>query len=640
MGNQDRHRVRASRRRASALALGSVAAVIGTTTLVGAGGGGLAPLPTTSDDFTQGGTQPQPGNPDFAAPTVSTQCSVCHANYDLEVEPFRPWASSMLAQSARDPIFWAGVSIANQDAHGAGEFCIRCHAPNAFLNGRAPDADNHNFTPADEEGVNCVFCHRVVDPVFDEETSPSQDEQILAELAAAGVLPVEGSNARYVIDPVDNRRGPFATDDFPFNPHPGGAETIESGFHTESEFCWTCHDVSNPLMESDGKGNYTLGALGASHGTGSQKGQFPLHRTYSEWKNSYYSSIGVQHDGRFGGNHPTGLMKSCQDCHMPDMEGHGCSLPGWPSRPDVPQHSFLGSNSWVLRAVNELFPESETGLSPDLVEAGIARNQAMLAAASDLTLNQRGNEVDTRLINRSGHKLPTGFPDGRRVWFNLVFRNAAGDVVAERGAYDHATGDLVLGGADTTVIEAHFAISEDLAAELGRAPGKTFNFVLANEIEKDNRIPPAGWSNAIAIEEQMQPVGETYANGQHWMDRSWQIPVTATSVTVTTYHQTTSREFAEFLRDENYTDDRGQTAYDLWVQFGRSAPVVMDMVEMDLVAPGDLDGDGAINFTDLVELLSRWGLCPGDPQPCPGDIDGDGSVGFPDLIELLGALTI
>jgi len=47
--------------------------------------------------------------------------------------------------------------------------------------------------------------------------------------------------------------------------------------------------------------------------------------------------------------------------------------------------------------------------------------------------------------------------------------------------------------------------------------------------------------------------------------------------------------------------------------------------------PSDLDGDGAVDFTDLLLVLSAWGPCAG----CPEDLDGDGEVSFGDLLILL-----
>jgi len=46
----------------------------------------------------------------------------------------------------------------------------------------------------------------------------------------------------------------------------------------------------------------------------------------------------------------------------------------------------------------------------------------------------------------------------------------------------------------------------------------------------------------------------------------------------------------------------------------------------------DVDGDGAVGFTDLVTLLAGWGPCP---PPCAADLNGDGNVGFTDLLTML-----
>jgi hypothetical protein len=47
----------------------------------------------------------------------------------------------------------------------------------------------------------------------------------------------------------------------------------------------------------------------------------------------------------------------------------------------------------------------------------------------------------------------------------------------------------------------------------------------------------------------------------------------------------------------------------------------------------DIDGDGSVGFSDLIELLSTWGPCKG----CPSDLDGSGVVGFPDLLIVLSS---
>ena len=89
----------------------------------------------------------------------------------------------------------------------------------------------------------------------------------------------------------------------------------------------------------------------------------------------------------------------------------------------------------------------------------------------------------------------------------------------------------------------------------------------------------------------------------------------------------------EFLRDANLTDTTGQTAYDLWVGAGRSAPVAMDSATIALVPanPADLNGDGVVSAPDLTLLLSNWG------GSGLGDINGDGVVNAADLSILLSS---
>ncbi len=51
-------------------------------------------------------------------------------------------------------------------------------------------------------------------------------------------------------------------------------------------------------------------------------------------------------------------------------------------------------------------------------------------------------------------------------------------------------------------------------------------------------------------------------------------------------------------------------------------------------ATGDLNGDGVVDISDLLILLSAWGQCPND-EPCYSDLNGDGVVDTADLMILL-----
>ena len=609
-----------------------------------AGAEGTPPaVPTTPEDYFQRGTQPG----GLVAPIVGSagNCLFCHSGYDIEVEPYRPWSASMMGQSARDPLFWACLTVANQDAVGAGTFCLRCHVPNAFLEGRATPSDGSALIAVDFESVACNFCHRLVNPTFPTPgDGPVEDDVILADLDLLDLIPAQGSNARYVVDPLDARRGPF--DDIPSNPHTP-VPILVSPFHTQAELCWTCHDVSNMLLARQPDDSYVMESLGTAHSTGSQDDMFPLHRTYSEWKNSYYFTLGgVQHNGRFGGNHPTGVMNVCQDCHMPDQFGKGCGLPAFAERPDVPQHSFIGSNTWGLKAVRAVdvdgngipdFPDSQTGLSDETVNAQIARNTDMLERATDLMLTQIGEDLRVRVLNQTGHKVPTGFPDGRRIWVNVKFLDVQDQVAVELGEFDFATGSI-LDPDDTKVYEIKLGIDAGQSLATGLPEGETFHFMLANVIAKDNRIPPRGFSNTIAVQNQTVPVGATFIDGQHWDDTLFEIPACATQAVVTVYYQLVSDDYITFLRDTNVTDNRGQVAFDLWddpLVGNHGGPVVMDMATLDIAGnPADLDDDGTVGITDLLLLLGSWGLCP-PAGPCVGDLDCDGMVGINDFLAIL-----
>jgi len=80
------------------------------------------------------GMQPKEAGIEFAK---VQQCRMCHSGTkNKDADPFVSWQSGIMSISAKDPIFRAALAIANQDIKGIGEFCLRCHAPRAWLEGR------------------------------------------------------------------------------------------------------------------------------------------------------------------------------------------------------------------------------------------------------------------------------------------------------------------------------------------------------------------------------------------------------------------------------------------------------------------------------------------------------------------------
>jgi len=619
--------------------------------------GGAPGVPSTINDFFLPGTQPDPSGGNLALIQDSNSCVFCHGDFvsvelNADAEPYRNWAGTMMANSARDPIFWACLTIANQDAPESADLCLRCHTPGGWLAGRSSPTDGShiggptNANPEDFDGVTCHMCHRMVDPVFNPGVSPPADEFILEALETdpvfGNILPQQPHTGTYVIDPDDVRRGPFELlEGFPYH------MWAESAFHRDSAMCGTCHDVSNPLFVRNKKGNYVPAADNAPHPTQNKYDMFPLERTFSEWQESQFANGGVPQTGGFagfGGALPANVnLVSCQDCHMPDVEvpSPGCRVGFSNDHTDMPQHAFNGGNTWVMRAAKALYEDGDTGLTDHvfndafmnvnlddtMIEDSIARALDMLRSAADVDLSIAGSTLTVRVTNYSGHKLPTGYGEGRRMWINVKFFDGSDEVVDEYGSYGFGPGgNAVLDTGSTKVYEVKHGLDATMSAISGKPKGESFHFALNNRVLKDNRIPPIGFTNAGFEAVQAEPVAYSYADGQYWDDTEFDIPAGAARAVVTLYYQTTSKEYIEFLRDENVTDDRGQIAYNMWANpaiGAKSAPVDIDSKEIIFGEPclGDIvtsetflpPPDGKIDGADLGFLLVEWGVNPGSP---------------------------
>ncbi len=569
-------------------------------------------VPTTRNNFFMTGTQPDSYG-DTLVPIVSAQdCRGCHEVYNpygnQEYPIYTRWEGSMMANAALDPVWRAALVIANQDAAFSGDLCIRCHSPGGWLAGRSLLTDGSGLEGDDFEGVSCNFCHRTVDPVSRPGVNPPQDDPIRQALLDADLLPTSPGNGNYILDPDDVRRGPYPYVDGGPNPPPNvplnfhGVPIIESPFHKTAEICATCHDVSNPALTRQPDGSYTLNAPGVASESQNKYDMFPIERTFSEWANSMYATTGVQANGVFGGNHPTGIMNICQDCHMPKDNTYGCAFDTSPffPRADLPSHDFNGGNAWVQDMLYNLYPFT---LMFEYLADSKARARYMLENASTLEVTDAGCSINVRIVNEAGHKLPTGYPEGRRMWIQVEFFDKNMQPIVERGAYNEATADLT--SSDTKVYEAQLGLDMAIASATGLPEGPSFHFVLNNKVYKDNRIPPRGFTNAAFEAVQAAPVAATYADGQYWDDTQFRIPPGATSAEVSVYYQTAGKEYIEFLRDENRTNDAGDTLYEQWELTGMSPPVLMRQASILNLSPGvfgDADCSGKVDLNDLTLL--------------------------------------
>src|SRR3990172_1103477 len=248
----------------------------------------------------------QPGTVDTVAAGGVAACAACHTSQppSREVNIGGDWSGSMMAHSARDPVFYAALAVANKysvvTGENIGEYCIRCHSPTGWLAGRSEDITGRSLRSTDIDGVQCDHCHRAVDPVHPDSTAP------------ATVFPVPGyGNGMHMVQTTSStRRGPRDLD-VPYH------STVRDTFQADGALCGVCHDVSNPF-----------------HTQGSERIDLPPHmyspveRTYSEWLMSDFSSEGPQ--------------GSCQGCHMRTSAGYAAVNGESPLRDDLHSHDLTG----------------------------------------------------------------------------------------------------------------------------------------------------------------------------------------------------------------------------------------------------------------------------------------------------------
>ncbi len=441
-----------------------------------------------------------------------------------------------MSQAARDPEFHAALAATNKYRTGDGEFCIRCHSPMGWLAGHSEDFTGQALEGTDFDGVQCDYCHRSVDPLNPDSSVPF----------FASPVPGYGNGMHAVQRFTVPKRGPY---DSVFAPH----LTRVDPFQRSSELCGVCHDVSNP--------NYAQDRF-----TQPPHAYAPLERTYSEW---LMSSFAAQGDSG-----------TCQSCHMQDTSGYACVYPAVPYRTNIAQHDLTGGNAFIPL----ILPDFYDGLDTLALLEGSDRAKATLRRAADLEVSayRRGDSAlaFVNIANLTGHKLPTGYPDGRRMWIDLIARSASGDTLFESGAYDPDSG-ILRRDPQLKVYEAIHGLTKAAASSFGLAPGPSFHFFLNDTVLSDNRIPPKGFTNLAFLLRNAQPVGAAYADSQYWDRVRYVLPGSAATVTAVLYYQTISKEYADFLRDENSGNaydwnNWGGKLHASWETHGKSAPVAMN----------------------------------------------------------------
>ncbi len=600
------------------------------------------------NEIQQPGTQPgEIGN--LESPD---KCDNCHGGYNPAVEPAFNWRGSMMANAGRDPIFWATMAIAEQDFDGSGDLCIRCHSTGGWYAGRSTPTDGSALAAGDADGVDCDTCHKMTNTnnrellgVMQPPFIANNEQTPATGYYGTGMLSLWAGNEKL---------GPYSD-------AVARHQFLQSQFHRDISFCGSCHDVSNPavgdLAHNNGKqptGDPVVasGTLGSPLNTKAAFNNFPyqygvVERTFSEYfagalsktlVSSYSSLPSDLKAGAIqaafnsaGGNYKDGTARyfSCQTCHVPATTGVGCNKSGVPTRSDLPLHDMTGGNYWMPDVIKYQNTQGTlrlggglTALQISALDAGKLRAQKQLDLAASLAV--QGNTV--KVTNLTGHKLISGYPEGRRMWLNIKWYDPSGQLVREDGKYDVVTSIngapvksiLNLYDPNTKVYEAHYGMTQEWASQLlslgypanlplsynrvsgqvsytlgqlaAQAPGsshETFHFVLNNSVVKDNRIPPYGMTYDEARKRNTLPApaaqyGSPSSGGtfNYWDSFTLNPPALAVSAQISLLYQPTSWEYIQFL----YLANTGQNAFlaaegtnllNAWINTGMANPYVM-----------------------------------------------------------------
>jgi hypothetical protein len=204
--------------------------------------------------------------------------------------------------------------------------------------------------------------------------------------------------------------------------------------------------------------------------------------------------------------------QSCQMCHMPvvDHPTPIASVVGEP-RDGLSRHTFIGGNFLMLRMLNlNRGTLGVTALPAELdgaAAATVRQLQSTTASISigDVTLRESRIRFDVAVRNRTGHKLPTGYPS-RRAWLHVTVRDGQGRALFESGAVD---GRGAIAGndqdRDPLRVEPHYdridaaeqvQIYESVMVDAAGAP--TTGLLRGVRFVKDNRLLPDGFDKRVA----------------------------------------------------------------------------------------------------------------------------------------------
>jgi hypothetical protein len=424
---------------------------------------------------------------------TSDRCFACHnglaTSSGEDISIGLSWRPTMMANSARDPYWQAGVrreTIDHPESKAEIENeCATCHMPMARYQsnyeGNQAEVFSHltprSSDPMDRlamDGVSCSLCHQITKDKLG--TPESWVGRFVVDVTKS-----RGERAEY---------GPYKIEDGQnriMRTSSGGYKPTESEHIRQSELCATCHTL---ITKALGPGGQVIG-------------QLPEQMPYQEWYASDFRE-----------------KQSCQNCHMPTVkeETRIAVTLGLP-RADMGRHTFLGGNFFMQRMLNKFRNELDVWALPAEFEAAANRTvdhlkeNTVKVSIDQVNLSGGRLQADLSIENLSGHKFPTAYPS-RRAWLHLTVRDANNRVIFESGAIN-ANGSIQGNDndADAGKFEEHYTeianpgqvqIYEDIMVGANNVP--TTGLLTAVRFIKDNRLLPKGF-NKSSVDSQIAPQG-------------------------------------------------------------------------------------------------------------------------------------
>jgi len=425
---------------------------------------------------------------------TSDRCFACHNTLSTsggeDISIGFAWRPTMMANSARDPYWQAGVrreSIDHAESKSVIEDdCSKCHMPMARFQSHFERKEGEVFSHLEDldsddrmdelarDGVSCSLCHQI-----------QKDNLGTRESLVGGFL-------------VDTTRslgqreeyGPFQIDDGEnriMRTSTGGYKPTQGDHIRQSELCATCHTLITTAL-----------------GPGGQKiGELPEQMPYQEWLASDFKE-----------------KQSCQNCHMPVVEEpvRITSALG-KFREGMSRHVFVGGNFFVQRVLNKYRADLGVIALPEEFEQSASGTINFLKSnTAQISIDQvaiAGGQLqaDISVQNLSGHKFPTAYPS-RRAWLHVAVKDRDNHVVFESGALN-ANGSIEGNDndADPMRYEPHYTevnnrdqvqIYEDIM--VGANNQVTTGLLTAVRFIKDNRLLPKGFNKA-AVDQGIAPQG-------------------------------------------------------------------------------------------------------------------------------------